>query len=125
MIRNTVLKCMSNDYSCKKTHMENILKNPTIAGSFSLFKLKTPHCNNETAPKQLNTKVSITAKSPSPSLAGQTAIVNQAILLAPGHSYLRLLRFFKSNDIPAESLADTVAGPRWHLTNFLIKSVDT
>ena len=42
------------------------------------------------------------------SLAGQTVIVNQAILLAPGLSYLRLLKL-SFNDIIAELLAVTVA----------------
>ena len=46
-------------------------------------------------------------------------IVNQAILLAPGLSYLRLLRLL-SNDIIAESLAVTVAGPLRLIPNSLL-----
>ena len=58
------------------------------------------------------------------SLAGQTAIVNQAILLASGRRYLRLLRL-SSNDIFAESLAVTVTGSLRLNTEFLIKACAT
>ena len=54
---------------------------------------------------------SLVFKISSLSFAGLTAIVNQAILLAPGRGYLRLLKL-SFNDIIAESLAVTVAGPR-------------
>lgn len=53
------------------------------------------------------------AKSPSPSLAGQTVIVNRAVLLAPGHHFLAPSQkdFALSSDINAMKLAVTVAGP--------------
>ena len=53
---------------------------------------------------------SLVFKISSLSFAGLTAIVNQAILLAPGRGYLRLLKL-SFNDIISESLAVTVAGP--------------
>ena len=56
-------------------------------------------------------------ESPSPSLAGQTVIVNQAVLLAPGHHAAAPSQrcFSISSDVQkcvAAALADTVAGPR-------------
>ena len=48
---------------------------------------------------------------PSPSLAGQTVIVDQAVLLAPVHRSSAPSQV-SSVTFPADSLADTVAGPR-------------
>ena len=48
---------------------------------------------------------------PSPSLAGQTVIVNQAVLLAPVHRSSAPSQVSPVTS-PADSLADTVAGPR-------------
>ena len=50
-------------------------------------------------------------ESPSLSLAGQTAIVNQAVLLAPVHRSSAPSQVSPVTS-PADSLADTVAGPR-------------
>ena len=55
------------------------------------------------------------------SLAGQTVIVNQAILLASGRNYLRLLKLFWLNDIFAESLAVTVTGSLRLIPNSLLR----
>ena len=59
----------------------------------------------------------------SPSLAGQTAIVNQAVLLAPVHRSPTSSHAFGTVTL-AGSLAVTVAGPRRTSTGFPIKSCD-
>ena len=59
----------------------------------------------------------------SPSLAGQTAIVNQAVLLAPVHRFPTSSHAFGTVTL-AGSLAVTVAGPRRTSTGFPIKSCD-
>jgi hypothetical protein len=60
---------------------------------------------------------------PSPSLAGQTEIVNQAVLLAPVHRSPTSSHAFGTVTV-AGSLAVTVAGPRRIPTGFPIKSCD-
>ena len=59
----------------------------------------------------------------SPSLAGQAAIVNQAVLLAPVHHSPASSHAFGTVTL-AGSLAVTVAGPRRTSTGFPIKSCD-
>ena len=61
-------------------------------------------------------------ESPSPSLAGQTVIDDQAVLLAPGHRVPAPSQrcFAISSDILAGTLADTVAGPRRLKPAFLL-----
>ena len=61
---------------------------------------------------------------PSPSLAGQTVIVDQAVLLAPVHRSSAPSQVSPVTS-PADSLADTVAGPRRLFSGFSIESCDT
>ena len=72
------------------------------------IKLKNPtQCR-----KSISTQTKLSSrkiKSPFLSLAGQTAIVNQAILLAPGLCSSAPSQIQKSNDIFADLLAVTVA----------------
>ena len=56
------------------------------------------------------------SKSPSPSLAGQTVIVNQAVLLAPVHHASASSQESLPSDIYAATLAVTVAGPHRYFT---------
>ena len=106
------------DSSAKKC-MSNVspIREKTFRQS---YKRKTPCCGRRTNSLRITNYALRIEKIPFLSLAGQTVIVNQAILLASGRNYLRLLRL-SSNDIFAESLAVTVTGSLRLIPNSLLR----
>ena len=86
-------------------------------------KISSPYCLARIMPQHARTNLRpprplkkqragrLKARIASPSLAGQTVIVDQAVLLAPVHRSSAPSRGY-SVTFPADSLAVTVAGPR-------------